>query len=144
MCSILSSTPHAVSNVDSDVSNALPKQLHTNIPAFNRRQDDQSAYLEYEFIAMHSLVKRDANNSVDVSMKNELPRPDQRSLALVFDATETLDSDNLQQLRRGAEKIFDQFSSPDESPIYNYIFVPFHEENGTNGMCISQMKKIKN
>lgn len=137
MCSILSSsTPHALSNVDSDVSNVLLKQLHMNIPALNRRNDDQSAYLEYEFIenAMHSIGKRDANYSVDVSMKSELPRPDQRSLALVCDATETFDPDNRQQLRRGAEKIFDKFSSLDESPIYNYIFVPFSGENGTIGL----------
>lgn len=145
MCSILSSTSHTLSNVDGDVSNVLPRQLHMNINALNRRNDDQSAYLEYEFIenAMHSIVKRDENYSVDVSMKTEMPRPDQRSLALVFDATGSLDSDNLQQLRRGAEKIFDKFTSLDESPIYNYIFVPFREENGTIGLWDDEIKKKK-
>lgn len=130
MCSILSPTPHALRNGDSDDSNVLPKQLHMNVPALKRRNVDQTAYLEYE--SNENALQHDANLSVNVSMKAELARPDQRSLALVFDAS--LDSDAPQQLRRCAEKIFDKFSSLDENPIYNYIFVPFYDANGTIGL----------
>ncbi|XP_055324358.1 hemicentin-1-like [Sitodiplosis mosellana] len=98
----------------------------------DKSNDDQSAYLENGIIenTVRSLVKRKANNWVDTSMKNNSPSPCQRSLALVFDATESM-SDDLQQLRQGTEKIFNKLSRLDNNPIYNYIFVPFHEENGT-------------
>ena len=50
----------------------------------------------------------------------------QRSLVIVFDATGSM-IDDLEQLRKGAEIIIDEFSKRDDSPIYNYIFVPFRD-----------------
>lgn len=127
-------TVHALSNIDSDISNVLPQQLHVNIP-IQGDGNDQSAYLRTEFIdnKMHSVAKRKANHLMRTSMINTSPpRPGQISLVLVFDATESMSND-LHQLRQGAEKMFDKFAGLENNPIYNYIFVPFREENGTIG-----------
>lgn len=135
MSSILSST-HALLNIDSNISNVLPQQLHVTFhnSSIWGKGNDQSAYLKTEFFdnAIHSIVKRKANNLLRTSMKNKSPRPDERSLVLVFDATESM-SNALQQLRQGAEKMFNKLSELKDNPIYSYIFVPFREENGAIG-----------
>lgn len=127
MCSILSST-HALSNIDNNVSN-----VYVNTPELGK-PNEQSAHLKPQIIdnAVHSIEKRKVNNLMRTSMKNKFPRPGQRSLALVFDATESMSHD-LKQLRQGAENIFNKLSGLDDNPIYNYIFVPFREENGAIG-----------
>lgn len=131
MCS---TSTHTLSNINSNVSNVGPQQLHVNIPAQGNEMNDQSAYLKNEIIdnTVHFIEKRKANNLVRTSMKNKSPQPGQRSLVLVFDATESM-LDNLKQLRQGAEKLINKLSGLEDNPIYNYIFVPFREENGTIG-----------
>lgn len=130
MCSPL----HSLLNTDNDISNVLPQQPHADIPV-QGKWNVQSDYLVTKTIdnAKYSIVKRKANNVIRISMKNKLPqRTDQRSLVLVFDATESM-SRQKQKLREGAEVIFNKLSGLQENPIYNFIFVPFREENGTRG-----------
>lgn len=131
MCS---TSTHALSNIDNTASNVRPQQLHVNITAQSDEMNDQSAYLK-NYInenRVHYIEKRKANNLVRTLMKNKSPRPSQRSLVLVFDATESM-LDNLKQLRQGAENLINKLSELEDNPIYNYIFVPFREENGTIG-----------
>lgn len=83
--------------------------------------------------SVHSIKKRKTNSLVQTSMKNKSPRPDQRSLVLIFDATESMSTD-LPHIQQGVKKITNKLSNLDENPIYNYIFVPYHEKNGTIGL----------
>lgn len=61
-------------------------------------------------------------------------RPGQRSLVLILDVTESMSTD-LAEIQQGFKKMFNKISSLSDNPIYNYIFVPFREENGTKGLC---------
>lgn len=54
------------------------------------------------------------------------PRPDQKSLLIVFDNTGSMFSD-LSQLRGAAQEIVDKFSSRADNPIYNYVLSVFND-----------------
>lgn len=54
------------------------------------------------------------------------PRPDQKSLLLVFDDTGSM-SDDLVQLRGAAREIVNTLAGLDEKPIYNYILSVFND-----------------
>lgn len=54
------------------------------------------------------------------------PRPDQKSLLIVFDATRSMSSD-LAQLRGAASKIVEKLSSREDNPIYNYVLSIFRD-----------------
>jgi len=54
------------------------------------------------------------------------PRPEQKSLALVFDTTGSMHRD-LVQLRQSAMEITEKLTLEKENPIYNYIFSPFND-----------------
>jgi CheY-like chemotaxis protein len=54
------------------------------------------------------------------------PRPDQRSLLIVFDATGSM-HDDLEQLRAGAKEIVNELSSREDNPIYNYVLVVYRD-----------------
>lgn len=54
------------------------------------------------------------------------PRPDQKSLLIIFDATGSM-SDDLAQLRSGAKEIVNKLTSSEESPIYNYVLSVFRD-----------------
>lgn len=58
---------------------------------------------------------------------------DQISLALVFDATASMAND-LKLLQNGVQNIVNKFTSNEDNPIYNYIFVPFRMEDGKIGL----------
>lgn len=78
-------------------------------------------------------------------IKNHLynPRSDQRSLVIVFDATGSM-QDSLNILRNSARNIIDKFSLRSNSPIYNYIFVPFRDpETGPAVVSIDSSKLLK-
>lgn len=68
-----------------------------------------------------------ANSKKRQIKRNHLysPRSDQRSLVILFDATGSMLSCNMNVFRNSAQNIIDKFSSWNPSPIYNYIFVPF-------------------
>lgn len=54
------------------------------------------------------------------------PRPDQRSLLIVFDGTGSM-ADDLQQLRAGAQEIVNELSAREDNPIYNYVLVVYRD-----------------
>lgn len=54
------------------------------------------------------------------------PRPDQKSLLIVFDKTSSMASD-LAQLRKGALEIVTNFSTREDNPIFNYILQLFDD-----------------
>ena len=54
------------------------------------------------------------------------PKPEQKSLVLVFDTTGSM-HDDLVQLRQSAIEITEKLTSEKENPIYNYIFSPFND-----------------
>lgn len=54
------------------------------------------------------------------------PRPDQKSLLIVFDATGSM-HDDLEQLRAGAQEIITEFSAREDNPIYNYVLVVYRD-----------------
>lgn len=62
------------------------------------------------------------------------PRPGQQSLVLILDVTESMSAD-LAEIQQGFKDVFNKISALIDNPIYNYIFVPFREENGTKGKC---------
>lgn len=55
-----------------------------------------------------------------------LPRPDQKSLIIVFDATRSM-SDDLAQLKSAAKEIVNKLANSKESPIYNYVLSVFRD-----------------
>lgn len=57
---------------------------------------------------------------------NDRPAPDQKSLVIVFDTTGSMSND-LAQLRGGAEDIVNTFSMKDNNPIYNYVLSLFND-----------------
>ncbi|KAG5680582.1 hypothetical protein PVAND_010079 [Polypedilum vanderplanki] len=75
------------------------------------------------------LYKRHASSYSD-NRKNfkDRPRIDQKSLLLVFDGTGSM-HDDLKQLRSGAEEIIHDFSTREDSPIFNYVLVVFRDPN---------------
>lgn len=64
---------------------------------------------------------RDGSNSY-----KDRPRPDQKSLLIVFDATGSM-HDDLEQLRVGAQEIINEFSAREDNPIYNYVLVVYRD-----------------
>lgn len=54
------------------------------------------------------------------------PRPDQKSLLIVFDATASM-HDDLEQLRAGAQEIVSELSARDDNPIFNYVLVVYRD-----------------
>lgn len=54
------------------------------------------------------------------------PRPDQKSLLLVFDNTDSMSSD-LAQLQEAARAIVNTLAGLEEKPIYNYILSVFND-----------------
>lgn len=54
------------------------------------------------------------------------PRPDQKSLLIVFDATGSM-HDDLEQLRAGAQEIVTELSARQDNPIYNYVLVVYRD-----------------
>lgn len=64
---------------------------------------------------------RDDNNDY-----KDRPRPDQRSLLIIFDATGSM-HDDLEQLRVGAQEIVNELSARIDNPIYNYVLVVYRD-----------------
>ena len=54
------------------------------------------------------------------------PRPDQRSLLIVFDATGSMNRD-LVELRSAAQEIVNELSARADNPIYNYVLVVYRD-----------------
>lgn len=54
------------------------------------------------------------------------PRPDQKSLLIVFDATGSM-HDDLEQLRSGAQEIVNELSAREDNPIFNYVLVVYRD-----------------
>lgn len=65
------------------------------------------------------------------------PRPDQKSLLIVFDATISMNPD-LAQLREGAQEIVTKFASREDNPIYNYI-LSVYRDPGRLYFCLKNL-----
>lgn len=66
------------------------------------------------------------SNDGDKLSSKSRPRPDQKSLLIVFDGTGSM-HDDLQQLRSGAQEIINDLSSRNDSPIFNYALVVYRD-----------------
>lgn len=120
----------------------LPK---STLPLYNRHSAASSvskqshaerfiksvAYPEYfqeaQFATQESVVHYHSRNRRDAEQQ-----PNRTSLVFVFDASAT-NGPNFVQLRKGTELIFNELSRRANTPIYNYIFVPFTEMYGERG-----------
>lgn len=69
--------------------------------------------------------KRQAPRDDEKEYKDR-PRPDQRSLLIVFDATGSM-HDDLEQLQVGAQEIVNELSAREDNPIYNYVLVVYRD-----------------
>ncbi|XP_031619928.1 hemicentin-1-like [Contarinia nasturtii] len=115
----------SLSYIDSNQYNLKQPFINSSIKC-----NDQSSCLNNQIENVgRSIVKREVKNDVRISMKANQPRPGQKSLVLVFDATSSM-KDDLDQLRKGVTMLVNKFSKIEDNPFYNYIFVPFREENG--------------
>lgn len=57
---------------------------------------------------------------------NDQPKPNQKSLVFIFDATGSMAKD-LEQLRTAAKQILNELSLREDNPIFNYILVIFRD-----------------
>lgn len=80
--------------------------------------DDSARHDEKTINKRHA---RDGSNNY-----KDRPRPDQKSLLIVFDATGSM-HDDLEQLRVGAQEIINEFSAREDNPIYNYVLVVYRD-----------------
>lgn len=90
---------------------------------FNQIDNDTTSLMLEDFESVSNYrthVKRENRNDY------ESPRPDQRSLLIVFDATGSM-HDDLEQLRAGAQEIINEFSVRADNPIYNYVLVVYRD-----------------
>lgn len=71
-------------------------------------------------------VNKRQTGSNDKNDFKDRPRPDQRSLLIVFDATGSM-HDDLEQLRSGAQQIVNELSARVDNPIYNYVLVVYRD-----------------
>ena len=69
--------------------------------------------------------KREASRDSKNDFKDR-PRPDQRSLLIVFDATGSM-HDDLAGLRGAVQEIVKEFSARQDNPIYNYVLVVYRD-----------------
>jgi hypothetical protein len=67
-----------------------------------------------------------ANASPPLDGDSSRPRPEQKSLVIVFDTTASMTSE-LEQVRREAKAIVEYAADLDENPFYNFIFVDFND-----------------
>lgn len=65
-------------------------------------------------------------SSYDENDYKDRPRPDQKSLLIVFDATESM-KDALDELQEAARHIIKDFSSREINPIFNYVLEIFRD-----------------
>lgn len=68
----------------------------------------------------------DSEQEVQGYRANDQPKPNQKSLVLIFDATGSMSKD-LEQLRTAAKQIVNELSLREDNPIYNYILVIFRD-----------------
>ena len=64
--------------------------------------------------------------STKTSYLKDQPKPDQRSLLMIFDTTGSMGTD-LVQLKQSASEIVQELSTRADNPIYNYILVEFND-----------------
>jgi hypothetical protein len=117
--SIADKPPETRSFVESSVAN-------DNI-CNNREKNVAFDVILFDKNSMHQneskiISKRHTNNN---DFKDR-PRPDQRSLLIVFDATGSM-HDDLEQLRSGAQEIINELSARADNPIYNYVLVVYRD-----------------
>lgn len=103
----------------------------TQEPSFAHNDQWNSYYQNAQFSSAanhfdHSIRKRSVSNKVFKLHQMNATQPEQRSLAIVFDGSESMKL-HLQQLQRSVKVIFAKFAAQQQSSIYNYIFVPFQE-----------------
>ena len=79
--------------------------------------------------SQHGEIKTVKKRQTTRENKNDYrdrPRPDQKSLLIVFDATGSM-HDDLEQLRAGAQEIINELSAREDNPIYNYVLVVYRD-----------------
>lgn len=92
----------------------------------------------------HGEVKTVNKRQVTRDNKNDYrdrPRPDQKSLLIVFDATGSM-HDDLEQLRSGAQEIINELSAREDNPIYNYILVVYRDPSKFSYQSLISASKI--
>ena len=91
----------------------------------NNNNNQQDTLLQHGIHDDKSMNK----NKRHASGRNEYkdrPRPNQRSLVIIFDGTASM-HDDLKQLTDGAQKIVNELSKRKDNPIFNYVLVVFRD-----------------
>lgn len=105
---------HVESSVVNDnICNSHKKNVAFDVILFDNNAVQPSRYKRQ--------APRDSSNDY-----RDRPRPDQRSLLIVFDATGSM-HDDLEQLRAGAQEIVNELSAREDNPIYNYVLVVYRD-----------------
>lgn len=84
-----------------------------------------------------NINKRQAPRDDKKNFKDR-PRPDQRSLLIIFDATGSM-HDDLEQLRIGAQEIVNELSAREDNPIYNYVLVVYRDPSKFHALSIAKV-----
>lgn len=125
-------SPADNSAVGSSVSEQFPETSVANDNICNNHEKnvafdvilfDNNSPLQHEGVKRVSRRHAPRNKKKDYK---DRPRPDQRSLLIVFDATGSM-HDDLEQLRAGAQEIVNELSAREDNPIYNYVLVVYRD-----------------
>lgn len=91
----------------------------------NNNHNQQDSLLQHGIHDDKSVNKNKRHASGRNDYKDR-PRPNQRSLVIIFDGTASM-HDDLKQLTDGAQKIVNELSMRDDNPIFNYVLVVFRD-----------------
>lgn len=100
--------------VNDNICNNHEKNVAFDVILFDKKSPSQ-----------HEVKKRHAPSDGKNDFKDR-PRPDQKSLLIVFDATGSM-HDDLEQLRAGAQEIINELSARKDNPIFNYVLVVYRD-----------------
>lgn len=124
---IILNSEKLVSRADNDEKSAVSELNSQSIVVNDNMCNHNEKSVAYDVIISmpdeSRLVKRDTLSNEDYK---DRPRPDQKSLLIVFDATGSM-HDDLEQLRSGAKEIINEMSARTDNPIFNYILIVFRD-----------------
>lgn len=110
---------------DNACNSNYDKRIAVDVIFFDKHLNE-TAVDELDRVWFPMLYDNDVNKKVKRNIPNNLPRPDQRSLLIIFDGTASM-WDDLQQLRNSAKRIVAELSTRDDNPIFNYVLVIFRD-----------------
>lgn len=127
---LVSAKLHSIADKPPETRSLVESSVANDNICNNREKNMAFDVILFDNNSMHqneskSVNKRQAAH-VDKNDFKDRPRPDQRSLLIVFDATGSM-HDDLEQLRSGAQEIVNELSARVDNPIYNYVLVVYRD-----------------